>query len=189
MTLRSVLPGLALAACLFSLPACAQFYAGVAGGRSNADIDCSGTLTCDRNATAWKAFGGYQFHPNFGAEAAYYRQGTATLTALIGEGATGSGDFKGHGMGVYALALAREGAWSVFGKLGAVSSKVTGVARVADLSQSVSERHTAAAWGGGIGVDFTRNFGGRLEFERVRAELLGERINVDLVTAALVGRF
>jgi len=179
----------ALALTLTGLGAQAQGFAGVAVGQSRADIDCTGTLTCDRNDTAWKLLGGYMFHPNFGAQAELYRQGRAKFSATLGDGTTATGEFKGEGVGLYGLALARDGIWSVYGKAGILSSRITGAARVQDLSGSRRETHTHFGWGAGMGVDWTKNLGARLEYERLRGRLLGESVDVDQVTAGLVARF
>lgn len=179
----------ALALAWTALGAQAQGFAGLAVGQSRADIDCTGTLTCDRNDTAWKLFGGYMFHPNFGAQGELYRQGRAKFSASLSDGTTASGEFKGEGVGLYGLALARDGIWSVYGKAGILSSRITGAARVQDLSGSRRETHTHFGWGAGMGVDWTKNLGARLEYERLRGRLLGESVDVDQVTAGLVARF
>jgi len=174
---------------LASLGAQAQGFAGFGVGQSRADIDCTGTLTCDRNDTAWKLYGGYMFHPNFGGQAEIYRQGRAKFSAALADGTVATGEFKGEGVGLYALAMAKDGIWSVFGKAGVHSSRITGSARVADISGSRRETHTHFGWGAGLGVDWTKNLGARLEYERLRGRLLGESVDVDQVTAGLVARF
>jgi OOP family OmpA-OmpF porin len=186
-TLAPTLTALALA--FAGLSAHAQGYAGIGIGQSRADIDCTGTLTCDRTDTAWKLYGGYMFHPNFGGQAEIYRQGRAKFSASLGDGTTATGEFQGEGVGLYGLAIARDGIWSVFGKAGVLSSRITGAARIQDLSASRRETHTHFGWGAGVGVDWTKNLGARLEYERLRGRLLGESVDVDQVTAGLVARF
>lgn len=97
---------------------------------------------------------------------------------------------RARGFGVFGVASAPLGMFSVFGKLGAVSSK----AKVdADSSVfgfgSASERQTNLAWGLGAGYDFTQNIGLRAEFERVRVEFADEKDDVDLVTIGVHDRF
>jgi len=187
---KTLVPSLAALALSFAgLSAHAQGYAGIGVGQSRADIDCTGTLTCDRTDTAWKLYGGYLFHPNFGAQAEVYRQGRAKFSASLGDGTTATGEFKGEGMGLYGLAIARDGIWSVFGKAGVLTSRITGAARIQDLSASRRETHTHFGWGAGVGVDWTKNLGARLEYERLRGRLLGDSVDVDQVTAGLVARF
>jgi OOP family OmpA-OmpF porin len=186
-TLAPTLTALALA--FAGLSAHAQGYAGIGIGQSRADIDCTGTLTCDRTDTAWKLYGGYMFHPNFGGQAEIYRQGRANFSASLGDGTTATGEFKGEGVGLYGLAIARDGIWSVFGKAGVLTSRITGAARIQDLTASRRETHTHFGWGAGVGVDWTKNLGARLEYERLRGRLLGDSVDVDQVTAGLVARF
>jgi len=186
-TLAPTLAALALA--FAGLSAHAQGYAGIGIGQSRADIDCTGTLTCDRTDTAWKLYGGYMFHPNFGGQAEIYRQGRANFSASLGDGTTATGEFKGEGVGLYGLAIARDGIWSVFGKAGVLTSRITGAARIQDLTASRRETHTHFGWGAGVGVDWTKNLGARLEYERLRGRLLGDSVDVDQVTAGLVARF
>lgn len=189
---RFLAAGVLCAAAVMALPAVAQnttAYAGASAGRSKADIDCTGTLTCDTSATGWKVFAGYMFHPNFGVEGAWFDMGKAKFSAAVTGGPDAFGEFKGRGFGLYALGQASQGPWSGFIKAGITSTRATGSARVADISGSLSETHTNFGWGMGGGYDFTRNFGARLEFERARAELLGEKVNIDLVTLGLLARF
>ncbi len=187
---KALAPSLAaLAVSFVGLSAHAQGYAGIGVGQSRADIDCTGTLTCDRTDTAWKLYGGYLFHPNFGAQAEVYRQGRAKFSASLGDGTTATGEFKGEGVGLYGLAIARDGIWSVFGKAGVLSSRITGAARVQDLSGSRRETHTHFGWGAGMGVDWSKQWGARLEYERLRGRLSGESVDVDQVTASLVAHF
>ena len=188
---RSVWAALATASTLVlaAAGAQAQGFVGLGVGQSRADIDCTGTLTCDRNDTAWKLYGGYMFHPNFGAQAEVYRQGRARFSANLGDGTTATGEFKGEGAGLYGLAVAKDGIWSLFGKAGVVSSRVTGAARIQDLSASRRETHTHFGWGAGMGVDWSKQWGGRLEYERLRGRLSGESVDVDQVTASLVAHF
>jgi OOP family OmpA-OmpF porin len=181
-----------LAAALLGLAgwgAQAQGFAGLSAGTSRADIDCTGALTCDRSGTAWKVFGGYMFHPNFGVQADLYRQGRARFSATLADGSVASGELKGEGLGLYGLAVAREGIWSVFGKAGWLTSRSTGTLRVADLGSSSRETHSHFGWGAGVGVDWAKNLGARLEYERLRSRLQGESVDVDQVTAGIVARF
>jgi len=185
--MRACAAGLLLAAMVAE--ASAQAYAGLGVGSSRADIDCSGTLSGDRNDMAWKLYGGYMFHPNFGAQAEVYRQGRARFSAALADGSVGFGEFKGEGVGLYGLALARDGIWSVFGKAGWLTSRSTGTLRVADLGSSSRETHSHFGWGAGVGVDWAKNLGARLEYERMRNRLQGDSVDVDQVTAGIVARF
>lgn len=182
-TLASLLLGLA------GLNAQGQSFIGLSAGTSRSDIDCTGALTCDRNGTAWKLYGGQMFHPNFGAQAEVFRQGRARFSAILTDGTVAQGELKGEGFGLYGLAVARDGIWSVFGKAGLLTSRMTGTLRVTDPGNSQRETHTHFGWGAGVGVDWTKNFGARLEYERLRGRLQGESVDVDQVTAGIVAKF
>jgi opacity protein-like surface antigen len=189
-TRRTLVPTLAtLMLGLAGLNAQGQSFVGLSAGTSRADIDCTGALTCDRNGTAWKLYGGQMFHPNFGAQAEIVRLGHARFSGSLADSTVASGELKGEGIGLYGLAVAREGIWSVFGKAGLLTSRMSGTVRVADLGTSQRETHTHFGWGAGVGVDWTKNFGARLEFERLRGRLQGESVDVDQVTAGIVARF
>jgi opacity protein-like surface antigen len=189
-TRRTLVPTLAtLMLGLAGLNAQGQSFVGLSAGTSRADIDCTGALTCDRNGTAWKLYGGQMFHPNFGAQAEIVRLGRARFSGSLADSTVASGELKGQGIGLYGLAVAREGIWSVFGKAGLLTSRMSGTVRVADLGTSQRETHTHFGWGAGVGVDWTKNFGARLEFERLRGRLQGESVDVDQVTAGIVARF
>ncbi len=168
----------------------AQVYVGAAVGQSKAKLDCTGTTSCDRTDTAYKPFVGYMFAPYWGLEAAYYNQGKARLTARDETLGEVTADFKGHGWGLYGMAVLPLGDASLFAKLGAVSSTIK-----LDATSSVfggagaSERHTNAAWGLGAGYAFTGSWSARLEYERVRTKFMDERINVDLWTVGGIYRF
>lgn len=178
------------AATALSGPVMAQGYVGLSAGQVKVNIDCSGTLTCDRSDTAYKVFGGYMFTPNLGVEAGYYNQGKVSQTAtddLLGDV---SATWKGNGLGLFGVASMPFDRASVFAKLGVVSTKVKldAVSSVAGAA-SGSDRNTNFGWGLGAGYEFTKNIGGRVEFERVRIEFEGEKRNADLLTIGLVYRF
>jgi opacity protein-like surface antigen len=189
-TRRTLVPTLAtLLLGLAGLNAQGQSFVGLSAGTSRSDIDCTSALTCDRSGTAWKLYGGQMFHPNFGAQAEIVRLGRARFSGSLADSTVASGELKGEGIGLYGLAVAREGIWSVFGKAGLLTSRMSGTVRVADLGTSQRETHTHFGWGAGVGVDWTKNFGARLEYERLRSRLQGESVDVDQVTAGIVARF
>ena len=166
-----------------------QSFVGLSAGTSRSDIDCTGALTCDRDGTAWKLYGGHMFHPNFGAQAEIVQHGRARFSASLTDGTVANGELKGESVGLYGLAVVRDGVWSAFGKAGLQTSRMTGTLRVADLGNSQRETHTHLGWGAGVGVDWTKNFGARLEYERLRGRLQGESVDVEQVTAGIVARF
>ena len=178
-------------ACSASALAQAQGYVGVSAGRSRIDLDCTGLTTCDRTDTAAKIFGGYMFMPNFGAEIAYYDMGKAEVSGTDPTLGNVTGSLRGTGFGVFGVAAAPFGQFSVFGKLGAVSTKakVEATSTTLGLGGSDSERKTPVAWGLGTSYEFTQNIGLRAEFERLRVEFSGQKEDVDLLTVGVHYRF
>jgi opacity protein-like surface antigen len=57
------------------------------------------------------------------------------------------------------------------------------------LGSSSRETHSHFGWGAGVGVDWAKNLGARLEYERLRSRLQGVSVDVDQVTAGIVARF
>ncbi len=75
----SIAAGLAL---LAAGAASAQGYVGGAFGRTNASVDCSGTLSCDKTSSGGKLYGGYMLGPQFSVELGYFDWGKASATEL-----------------------------------------------------------------------------------------------------------
>lgn len=188
---RFIAAAVALTGMAFSASALAQGYVGVSAGRSRIDLDCAGTTSCDRTDTGAKIFGGYMFMPNFGAEIAYYDLGKAEVTGVDSTLGTVSGSLRGKSFGVFGVAAAPFGPFSVFGKLGAVSTKaeVEASSTSLGLGGSDSERHTNVGWGLGASYEFTNNIGVRAEFERMRVEFADDKDDVDLITVGVHYRF
>jgi opacity protein-like surface antigen len=186
----SMLQAAALAAALASPWAAAQgwapgqAYAGIALGQSRAGFDCAGATECDRHAVGGKVYGGYMVHPNFGVEIDLRHHGKAELG-----GTAGSDEFRTYGMGLYALASLRQGSASLFGKLGLAAMRTSGVATVAGLGSPDRETDTRGAWGVGLAWDFSKNVSARIEFERIRVKLGGDKVDSDLVSAGVSTRF
>jgi OmpA-OmpF porin, OOP family len=170
--------------------ALAQGYVGVSAGQAKVDVDCSGTLTCDDTDNAYKIFGGYMFTPNYGIEGAYYNQGKVRQTFSDPDLGDVRAEFKGDGLGLYAIGVLPFDRLSLFAKLGIVSSKIKLNATSSVLgSFSDSDRSTKAAFALGAGYEFTKNIGARLEFERMRVEFEGDKVDVDLISVGVLYRF
>jgi OOP family OmpA-OmpF porin len=181
-------PGVALAALGAATLVHAQAYVGLSVGEATTDIGCTGTLLCDRSDTAWKLFGGYLFHPNFGLEASYRDSGRARLSATVGA-VTLSDRLRSESVDLYALATAREGALSGFIKAGFATTRARGVATVAGLGSPDTETHTRPAWGLGVGWDFSPTISARVEYERTKVRFGGSDRDVDTWSAGVLTRF
>lgn len=179
---------LAAALLLAGLPAFtfAQGYVGASVGQVRVNLDCSGTDTCDKSDTAYKLFGGYKFNPYAGVELAYYNQGKLHQGATDAELGTVTADWKGDGYGVFALGALPLGDFSLFAKLGVVSSKIKVDATSSTLgSASESERHTNLGWGLGGSYGITKNVRARLEFEQIKLKFQDEKRNANLLTVGI----
>lgn len=62
----------------------AQVYVGGAYGMTQAEVDCSGTYTCDKSDTGLKVYGGYQLNPNAALEVGYIDFGTSRFSGPYG---------------------------------------------------------------------------------------------------------
>jgi len=170
--------------------ALAQGYVGVGIGQSNARVDCTDTTLCDKTDTAFKLFGGFQFSPNWGLEAAYYDQGKVKQAGVDPTLGNITGEWKGSGLGLFGLAVMPLDRASVFAKLGIVRARVKLTATSSIFGgASETQTHTNAAWGLGAGYDFDKAWSGRFEFERLRVKFMDEKVNVNLLTLGAVYRF
>jgi len=160
-------------------PSFAQnLYVGGAIGVANTDVDCSGTISCDKNPTGVKAYGGYKFNNMFAVELGYLSLGKAKASlngADFGLPGTVGTSLKTDGvtLGVAAfLPIANQ----FFGvvRAGAFAAKTKGEVSNSGITQSQSESHTQAYLGLGAsyavnkqlsvdgGVDLTKiKFGGQ----------------------------
>src|SRR5688572_23398817 len=56
-----------------------NFYIGANVGQSRFRSSCDGVpVPCDDKDVAWKAYAGYQFHPNFAVEGGYFNLGNTS---------------------------------------------------------------------------------------------------------------
>jgi OOP family OmpA-OmpF porin len=118
----------------------------------------------DEDDTAFKIFGGFQFHPNLAAEVGYSMlldKGPVEVTAL-----------EVVAVGIFPLA----NQFSILGKLGLAN---------VDVETPVgSEDKTELTYGIGVQYDFTRNLGGRVQWQRYDTDE-----EIDLFTIGVVWKF
>lgn len=186
MTSKTFIAIIGVAAAAVALPAAAQMrspslssaYLGASVGQGEQKFDCGGG-SCDRKDTAWRLFGGYQFHPNFSAELGY---------ATLGTGKFGSADVETNAWDLSALgAFPLANQFSVFGRLGAyhATTDVSGAG-------SASEDKNGLTYGLGAQFDLNRNLGLRAEWQRYRkvgGGNIGEEANADMLSVGALYRF
>jgi OOP family OmpA-OmpF porin len=178
-------------------PALAEgVYAAVDVGQTKGADVCSGSgalgiAGCKDTPTAFRIAGGYQFTPNWGAEASYADYGSAdlgmTTVPLLGVPAgTSLGNWKATAFevaGIGTLPLANN--VSLFAKLGVASTSLK-------LSIGPSASKTNLTGGVGAQYDFLRNFGVRVQYEDFGT--IGDAAStgttkLTLLSAGLVYRF
>jgi len=190
------------------------WYIGGSIGQSRVKLDTGGLsrdlaaagmanngFSANETDTGFKLFGGYRFHPNFAVEGGYAElgkfsaSGTVTtfnfvpivplptkVTIEVGQGL--------HLAVVGNVPLANQ--FSVFGRLGAYDMRTEMKVTVSGISSSESARNTGFLLGAGVGYDFTRNVGMRVEWEQFNK--VGDKDktgqgDVGLLSVGLVYRF
>jgi OOP family OmpA-OmpF porin len=163
-------------------------YVGASVGQAKAKSFCDGFVGsgCDDKDTAWKVFGGYNFHRHFGVELGYTDLGDATATV-------GATTFKFETKGIELTAV---GIWpinerfSLFGKAGVYrwDLDVSATAGLVDID----ENGTNFTYGFGLHYYFRPNIAIRAEWQKYKH--VGEssttgRSDLNMISAGVVFRF
>ena len=179
---------------LLSTPALAQdprWYIGVGIGQSTVEDFCDGApagVGCDEKDTATRIFGGYQFNRNFALEAGYTDLGQASADFPgMGSVSLGASGFEFMALGIAPLGER----WSLYGKLGLFAWDID-VSDSTGLVGNFSESGTDLTYGFGVGVDFTKRWGARFEYQ-VYSDIGNEDTtgtgDVSVLGASLLYRF
>jgi OOP family OmpA-OmpF porin len=116
---RKLIAGSFAFATLASGSAFSQSYVGVAGGVSQINESCAAGISCDKNDTAAKIWGGYTFADNISAEVTYYSLGTFKNSTTV-NGTSASASLKGSYWGLGGAWRPDFGnGWGAVGRLGA----------------------------------------------------------------------
>jgi OOP family OmpA-OmpF porin len=180
--MKKILMAVAIAGAFVAAPASAQWYAGVGVGQGQAKMGTvsasSGTFTAstqstDSSQTSWKLYGGYQFTPNWGIEAQYVNLGNYNYNIVTNvPGVSGTGSYKANSFGVAGTGtLPLSSDFYLFGKLGVAFNNVkggntclsSGTLSVCQNSGNGNKSDLLA--GIGIGYNFNKNIGVRVEYE------------------------
>jgi OOP family OmpA-OmpF porin len=203
--------------CLLSLalvaspPALAQapgWYGGFGVGPSRSDIDdarisgavLGGGVTAtttdkDNRDTGYKLYGGYQFHRFFALEGGYFDLGRFDYTATTSPAGTLQGDMRFRGLNLDAVGrLPLTEKLTALGRVGLTyvdtSDRFQGSGAAVVADPHPGKREDAYKYGVGLEYELTQAVALRLEAERYRInDGVGNRGNVNLVTAGLVFRF
>ena len=161
-------------------------YVGVGVGKSQADITCPASTSCDDKDTAYKLYGGLEVNEFMSMEFGYVDLGKSTYSGAV----SGKRDTRGMSVqlvGTYSLSPK----FTLLGKggFGILHTEVDGT-----VVASNSEADTDLEWSLGLGAqyNFTKNVGMRVEWERYfnvgDASTTGEA-DVDLITAGVIFKF
>ena len=215
---RKIVTGLAMLAAVAAAPSLAAdaptaptgtWYVGIGAGRASADTPAiapivAGTpvtsvaVSGDSDATASKAFVGYQFNKYIALEGGYFRLGDFTFDGTTTPAGTLHGSYKnrsGYNLDAVGSFPVWQDKLSVLGRVGVQSSKTSdlfyGTGPAAPLrNPSPSKNQVSYKYGAGAEYDFTRNIGARLEWERYHvSDGISDKINVDLISASILYRF
>ena len=158
-------------------------------GSAHANLDCGGaTTTCDRNAPAWKLSYGRLFAPNWGMQVEMLQHQDARVTAPLG-GTSKTGAFNTRGAALYGLAIGEQDSLSYWAKAGLTVLESRGTPGVGKLGQEDKETNARLGLGLGVGLRLTPQLQARLEYDRLRNDLLGRNVDIDLWTVGLAARF
>lgn len=181
------------------------FYVGGGAGQSRADIDnnrivsrlfgsrlTTTTLFQDDHDTAYKAFAGYQFTPNYALEVGYFNLGTFGFTANTLPAGALHGQVKIQGYNADLIGTCPlTDRFSAFAKVGVAVSRTrdnfSGTGAVVVTNPNPSKRE--ANYKAGLGLQFAVNPSLllRVEAERYRInDALGNKGNADLISASIV---
>ena len=191
MTIRRFAKWLGLfAGAIFSAAAYCQVYIGGSLGSADLKDFCMDRpVDCDKNGTAWRAFVGYGFTPNFAIEAAFIDFGRAN--------ATDSGGAKinseNRGGDVLAVLTYRTNKASIFAKAGGyyAATKLT-IDNGGGSWSRTSQSSGGVTYGLGAQVELTRHIGLRGDWQRyakVGGSDTGGSSDIDAFLIGLVWTF
>lgn len=167
------------------------FYTGLQVGQSRYETTCdevSGAgITCDNKGNAWKALGGYRFHPNVAAEVSYADLGEAKATGPAGSITASSTAFDLSAVASFSPV----NRLSLHGRAGIYRAKTEVRASTVTFSGSDSDTNVGAVYGVGVSFDVTRRLTARAEWQRYN-DVGGDNTGKDdisLVTLGVLFRF
>lgn len=199
---------LALALSPLALAQTPGWYGGFGVGPSRSDIDDAGisrsvlgggvtatTTDKDNRDTGYKLYGGYQFHPLFSLEGGYFDLGRFGYSATTSPAGTLQGSIRLKGINLDAVGrLPFTERFSAMGRAGLTyvdtSDRFQGTGAAVVANPHPGKREDGYKYGVGLQYELTQALAARLEVERYRInDAVGNRGNVNLVTAGLIYRF
>ena len=172
------LASLATAACAASNdddPNAIGPYLGAAYGLSNySNIDCTGTVSCDKTPVGFKLIGGLPMSKNLALELQYVQYGEGDAVVQLG-GSRVRATWQGRHFGVGVASIGNWGQhWTGIARVGLAENKMKG--RVSFANASASENHVNIYAGGSIGYRVTPQLTVEAGLDLTRFELLDEKV-------------
>jgi OOP family OmpA-OmpF porin len=168
------------------------FYGGLGAGRTDIDIGTAGIAgSTDKNDTAWKIFGGYQFNQNLAVEGGYVDLGKASVVGTQG-GAPASATLDAQVWQAAAVgSLPLNPQIALTGKLGLAYADTDTSGSIGGAAFGGSDSKVAPTYGFGLRYDVTKTFGIRGEWERfvLGSSGLGSKNDADLYSLNAIFRF
>ncbi len=188
MKIQTILAGGALA--LLASAAGAQVYAGVGGGVTHFEQDCSGTETCETTSMGGKFYGGFALNPNVAIELGYLDFGKVKSSGWVNVYGTPvllHVDLQATAV-TAALALrgpvARD--LSVVGRLGMAQVKMTGKVYTSAFSAPDENQTTTKPYVGvGLEYSFSQKLKGVLSADFTQGEIVDESGSLRMVGVGL----
>ena len=149
----------------------------------------------DDRDIGWKAYGGYQFHPNLAAELGYFDLGKFGFAATTSPAGTLNGRMKVRGANLDLVGtLPLTDRFSAFARAGVIhaqtKSSFDGTGAVVPTPSQGKETKTGYKFGLGLEYALTQALAFRAEAERYRVpDTVGRKANVDLYSLGLVYRW
>lgn len=155
--MKKIFAACAVAAAFVAAPALAQGYIGGGFGSSKlSGLDGGGITGGNSNKSQVKIFGGFQFTPNWGAEAQYSDLGKRDIFQTgVPFGSLKASQFSIAGTGTLPLSSG----FSLLGKFGASANRVNGSGQIPSASK------TSPLIGIGVSYSITPALSARLEYE------------------------
>jgi opacity protein-like surface antigen len=168
---------LALAALAPLASAQGSAYASANFGEAKYEIECAAPLTCDEKDKAYKLGLGWQFNRYVAAELAYTDLGQADIEGSAFGAYLHATAYEASAIGTYPLG---DTIFSLLGRLGLAYAK-TKYGR--DLEGESTA--TSLTYGAGLQLDFTKNVGVRLQWQRFDVDEGGD---IDMLSFGILLR-
>ena len=164
------------------IPYTTSGYVGLSFGNGHINQDCVNGQSCDDPTGAVHVFTGGMFNPYFGVQLGYFR---------LGDSDRNGGTTKISGVNLVLTGVAPLGYnFSLVGRVGGTYGWTEETVGAGVIAPSGKENGFGAAYGVGLGWDFSRNWSATLDWDRHHLKYANnEHDNTDIVTVGFKYRF